>query len=78
MKMELPLSAPFAGTVALVGVAPGSPVPIGHLLFRIDPPGGADPGGADPGGADPGGADGESPGGPVARPDGEPERAGGR
>jgi acetyl/propionyl-CoA carboxylase alpha subunit len=45
MKMEIPLPAPLAGTVALVDVAPGSRVPIGQLMFRIDPAGGPDPGG---------------------------------
>ena len=45
MKMEIPLPAPVAGTVALVDVAPGTRVPIGQLMFRIDPAGGPDPGG---------------------------------
>ena len=37
MKMELTLTAPFAGAVALVGAAAGDQVPIGHVLFRVDP-----------------------------------------
>jgi acetyl-CoA/propionyl-CoA carboxylase biotin carboxyl carrier protein len=37
MKMELTLAAPFAGTVALVGAEAGDQVPIGHLVFRVDP-----------------------------------------
>jgi acetyl/propionyl-CoA carboxylase alpha subunit len=45
MKMEIPLPAPLAGTVALVDVAPGARVPIGQLLFRVDPASGQDAGG---------------------------------
>ena len=37
MKMELALTAPFAGTVALVEAGVGDQVPIGHLVFRVDP-----------------------------------------
>jgi len=37
MKMELTLTAPLAGTVALVGASAGDQVPIGHVLFRVDP-----------------------------------------
>ena len=37
MKMELTLTAPFDGTVALVDAEPGRQVPIGHLLFRVEP-----------------------------------------
>ena len=37
MKMELTLVAPFAGTVTQVGAAPGSRLPIGHLVFRVEP-----------------------------------------
>lgn len=37
MKMELPLSAPYDGTVSHVGVAAGDQVPLKHLLFTVDP-----------------------------------------
>ena len=37
MKMELTLTAPFAGTVDLVDAEPGRQVAIGHLLFRVEP-----------------------------------------
>ncbi|MFC5676742.1 acetyl/propionyl/methylcrotonyl-CoA carboxylase subunit alpha [Aeromicrobium endophyticum] len=37
MKMELPLSAPYDGTVSLVGAAVGDQVPIKHVLFTVDP-----------------------------------------
>jgi biotin carboxyl carrier protein len=39
MKMELALTAPFAGTVSLVEGRVGDQVPIGHLVFRVDPAG---------------------------------------
>ncbi len=39
MKMELTLAAPFGGIVALVDAEPGRQVPIGHLLFRVEPAG---------------------------------------
>jgi biotin carboxyl carrier protein len=37
MKMEVTLSAPFAGTVAAVGAAAGDQVPLGAVLFRVEP-----------------------------------------
>jgi len=36
MKMELALTAPFAGTVASVATA-GQQVPLGHVLFTVEP-----------------------------------------
>ena len=37
MKMELTLTAPFDGTVAAGRRRAGRQVPIGHLLFRVEP-----------------------------------------
>ncbi|MET0820906.1 MAG: biotin carboxylase N-terminal domain-containing protein [Aeromicrobium sp.] len=37
MKMELPLAAPYDGTVAFVGAAVGEQVPIKHVLFSVEP-----------------------------------------
>ncbi|WP_328527955.1 ATP-grasp domain-containing protein [Nocardioides sp. NBC_00368] len=37
MKMEVSLKAPFAGTVTVVGAAPGSQVPLGAELFVVEP-----------------------------------------
>jgi acetyl-CoA/propionyl-CoA carboxylase biotin carboxyl carrier protein len=37
MKMELPLTAPYDGTVSFVGAAVGDQVPIKHVLFTVDP-----------------------------------------
>jgi biotin carboxyl carrier protein len=36
MKMELALKAPFAGTVATVGAAPGDQVALGDVLFVVE------------------------------------------
>ena len=41
MKMELTLTAPFAGTVVDVAVVAGQQVPIGQVLFSVDPLGDA-------------------------------------
>ena len=40
MKMELALTAPFAGVVSVDAVA-GRQVPLGHVLFHVEPAGGA-------------------------------------
>ncbi len=37
MKMELTVTAPASGTVAHVGARPGDQVPIGQVLFSLDP-----------------------------------------
>jgi acetyl-CoA/propionyl-CoA carboxylase biotin carboxyl carrier protein len=37
MKMELPLAAPYDGTVTHVGAAVGEQVPIKHVLFTVEP-----------------------------------------
>jgi 3-methylcrotonyl-CoA carboxylase alpha subunit len=37
MKMELPLTAPYDGTVSFVGASVGDQVPIKHVLFTVDP-----------------------------------------
>jgi biotin carboxyl carrier protein len=37
MKMELSLAAPFAGTVAEVGVEAGAQVELGAELFVVEP-----------------------------------------
>jgi biotin carboxyl carrier protein len=36
MKMEHPVTAPFAATVAAVHVSPGDPVTAGQLLAELD------------------------------------------
>jgi 3-methylcrotonyl-CoA carboxylase alpha subunit/acetyl-CoA/propionyl-CoA carboxylase biotin carboxyl carrier protein len=36
MKMELALTAPFAGTVATVGATTGAQVRLGHVLFEVE------------------------------------------
>ena len=38
MKMELSLTAPFAGTVATVGAAAGDQVALGATLFVVSAP----------------------------------------
>jgi biotin carboxyl carrier protein len=38
MKMEVTLRAPFAGTVTSVGAGAGEQVPLGAVLFRVEPP----------------------------------------
>ncbi len=37
MKMELALTAPFAGTVGTVDAVMGRQVPLGHVLFHVEP-----------------------------------------
>ncbi len=37
MKMELPLTAPYDGTVSFVGAVAGDQVPIKHVLFTVTP-----------------------------------------
>ncbi|MBA2508357.1 MAG: acetyl-CoA carboxylase biotin carboxyl carrier protein subunit, partial [Nocardioidaceae bacterium] len=37
MKMELTLTAPTTGEVTFAGVAVGDQVPIGHVLFTVEP-----------------------------------------
>ena len=37
MKMEIALKAPYDGVVAHVGAVAGSQVPLGHVLFTVDP-----------------------------------------
>ena len=39
MKMEIALKAPYDGVVAHVGAVVGSQVPLGHVLFTVDPGG---------------------------------------
>ena len=39
MKMEIALKAPYDGVVAHVGAVVGSQVPLGHVLFTVDPVG---------------------------------------
>ena len=42
MKMELALTAAHGGTVSLVGAAVGDQVPMGHVLFHVEPEAGDD------------------------------------
>jgi multidrug efflux pump subunit AcrA (membrane-fusion protein) len=42
MKMELSLTAPFAGTVTAVDVVAGQQVALGATLFVVEPVGGAE------------------------------------
>ena len=37
MKMELPLSAPYDGTVTFVAATPGAQIPLHHHLFTVVP-----------------------------------------
>ena len=39
MKMELALKAPYAGTVTVVDATVGRQVPLGHVLFHVEPTG---------------------------------------
>ena len=39
MKMELALKAPYAGTVTVVDATVGRQVPLGHVLFHVEPQG---------------------------------------